>query len=64
MPTYRVVVKILAPYPMESEHMIKATKAWTAANTAMRQAYAALPANRRRRIDLYSISVQRLGAKI
>ena len=61
MPNFRVKVKIQAPYPIETEHMVKATKAWTATSVAMPQAYKQLPANKRRRIDGWSVSVNRLG---
>lgn len=61
---FLVNVKVLAPYPIESKHTIKATSAATASARAIREALGlkreGKPVINKRRIDSYTITIKRI----
>lgn len=58
MSAFRVVVKVYAPYPIESEHVVTTSAAATAARMAMADAYKQIA--HKRRIESYTVHVTRL----
>lgn len=65
MTAYYVTVRVYAPYPIESNHTIKATSPATAASRAIREALNlkkdGVPVIKRRRIESWSISIKKLA---
>ena len=57
---FYVSVNIYAPYPIASSHTIKASKPWTAGHVAVKAAYKALPKDRVRKVDFYTIKIKRV----